>query len=210
MTGIYKIQSKIKPERIYVGSAINILHRWHVHLSDLKLNKHSSIKLQRHFNKYGKEDLIFIILELCFPEFLIAREQYYMNKLNSYFNICKIAGSQLGFKHSEESKGKMRDAFTEERIKNLNKSRIGMKRKPYTKEHKRAIGLSNLGKRYKQKNKSNCHCKKIINTKTGQIFNSITDAANNIGISRNALYLLFNRKKNTKYFFQYYEGCKFL
>lgn len=109
ISGIYQIQSIIKPKRIYIGSAVNVKHRWNSHLSDLNKSKHHSIKLQRHFNKYGERDLIFIILELCFPEFLTAREQYYINKLKPYFNTSKIAGSQLGIKRSDEFKQKLRE-----------------------------------------------------------------------------------------------------
>jgi len=110
VTGIYKIESKLKPERVYTGSAVNMKQRWIRHLSDLKLNKHHSIKLQRHYNKYGQSDLIFIIIELCFPEFLTAREQYYINKLKPYFNICKIAGSSLGRNVSEETRKKLSES----------------------------------------------------------------------------------------------------
>lgn len=106
MTGIYKIESKINPNRIYIGSAININKRWWNHLSDLKKNRHHSIILQNHYNKYGKSDLIFIVIEPCFPEFLIIREQYYVDELNPYFNVCKIvshSGGMKGKHHSEET-----------------------------------------------------------------------------------------------------------
>ena len=36
VSGIYKIESKIKPERCYIGSAVNINRRWNVHLRALK------------------------------------------------------------------------------------------------------------------------------------------------------------------------------
>jgi predicted DNA-binding protein (MmcQ/YjbR family) len=55
--GIYKIQSVIKPERIYIGSAKNIRIRWNIHTSNLKLNRHENKKLQNHYNKYGVNDL---------------------------------------------------------------------------------------------------------------------------------------------------------
>lgn len=102
-SGIYKIQSVIKPERIYIGSAVNITSRWALHLRELGKNNHHSSKLQNHVNKYGIADLSFIIIEPCFPEWLIMREQYYMDALKPYFNICKIAGSALGIKRSVES-----------------------------------------------------------------------------------------------------------
>ena len=60
-SGIYKIESKIKPERIYIGSAKNIQFRWNLHKRELLNKKHHSHKLQWHVNKYGIDDLRFII-----------------------------------------------------------------------------------------------------------------------------------------------------
>ena len=74
LPGIYQIQSKIKPQRIYIGSAINIQKRWWMHLFDLRKNKHSSSKLQRHYDKYGESDLQFSILLGCEKENLIKVE----------------------------------------------------------------------------------------------------------------------------------------
>ena len=51
ISGIYKIQSKLKPDRIYIGSAVNIRTRWNVHLCNLRNSMHHSKKLQRHFDK---------------------------------------------------------------------------------------------------------------------------------------------------------------
>jgi group I intron endonuclease len=107
ISGIYQIQSKINPDRIYIGSAININKRWNHHLSNLKSNNHHSIKLQNHYNKYGKEDLQFSILLECDKENLIRVEQYYIDVLNPYFNICKFAASVLGKKCSEATKKKI-------------------------------------------------------------------------------------------------------
>ena len=47
------------------------------------------------------------ILEYCEPNLLIKREQYYIDSLKPEYNICKIANSSLGYKHSYESKLKM-------------------------------------------------------------------------------------------------------
>lgn len=129
-SGIYKIQSKIKPERIYVGSAVDIGRRC-VHLNHLQNNKHHSKKLQRHYNKYGEADLIFIIVELCSPEFLTVREQYYIDKLKPYYNCCFIAGSCLGVKRSEETKRKLSVAWK--------------KREPVSEETKRKISNGHKG-----------------------------------------------------------------
>jgi group I intron endonuclease len=44
------------------------------------------------------------ILEYCVIFNLIEREQYYISLFNPEYNILKIAGSNLGFKHSEATK----------------------------------------------------------------------------------------------------------
>jgi group I intron endonuclease len=110
ISGIYQIQSIIKPERCYIGSAIDMKSRWRSHKFELNHQKHGNSKLQRHCDKYGESDLIFIIIEPCFPEFLIIREQFYIDTLNPFFNCCKTAGSRLGMKHSDSVIIKIKEA----------------------------------------------------------------------------------------------------
>jgi len=83
-----------------------IKDRWWGHLCDLRKNKHKNIKLQVHFNKYGEQDLQFTVLEGCTKELLIQREQYYIDTLNPWFNICMVANSSLGVKRSKQTKEK--------------------------------------------------------------------------------------------------------
>ena len=92
MTGIYQIQSTSNSDRIYIGSAVDIHSRWRVHTCQLLNNKHHSLKLQRHYNKYGKNDLVFSIVILCDKEDLLVTEQYYIDLYKPYFNIRLIAG----------------------------------------------------------------------------------------------------------------------
>lgn len=106
ISGIYKIQSVIKPERCYIGSAVNINHRWNLHFHSLRKNKHHSQKLQRHFNKYGEKDLQFSVLLGCNKEDLIKTEQYFIDIYKPYFNGSPTAGSSLGVKRTEEYKKK--------------------------------------------------------------------------------------------------------
>jgi group I intron endonuclease len=109
-SGIYKIQSICKPDRVYIGSAINTDSRRWIHLSQLRKNIHPNKKLQNHYNKYGEEDLKFEILMICEKEKLIRKEQCYINIFQPWFNICPVAGSMKGFKFSKESKLKMRNS----------------------------------------------------------------------------------------------------
>ena len=108
-SGIYKIQSKSKPERIYIGSAANLHRRKLRHFNYLRKNKHHSRLMQRHFNKYGEDDLVFSVLLLCEKEDLIKSEQFYIDSYKTYFNTFMEAGTmnRLGIKHSEETKRKI-------------------------------------------------------------------------------------------------------
>ena len=80
------------------------------HKKELKANNHKNSYLQNHYNKYG-ECFYFEIIVECEVKELIEKEQYYIDFYKSYirkigFNLCPTAGSQLGFKHSEETKNK--------------------------------------------------------------------------------------------------------
>lgn len=101
-TGIYKIENQ-QDKKCYIGSAVDVYGRKRTHFSSLSKNKHHSIYLQRAYNKYGKENFVFEIIEFCEKEKLIEREQYYLDMLNPEYNICKIAGNCLGIKGSKES-----------------------------------------------------------------------------------------------------------
>ena len=103
-TGIYKIESLSHPDRCYIGSAVYIENRWRLHLFKLKNNKHHSHFLQRHYNKYEKNDLKFSIIILVDKHDLINVEQYWIDTLKPKFNECKIAGNTLGYHHSNEAK----------------------------------------------------------------------------------------------------------
>jgi len=140
ISGIYKIQSIIKPERIYIGSSVFIHKRWGEHLRKLKKGVHCSAKLQRHYNKYGKDDLVFSILISCDKADLIITEQFFIDSHNPYFNNCKVAGSSLGVKLTDETKQKMSEC------KKGHKYNLGNK---LSEEHKRNIGKSCTGRHWK-------------------------------------------------------------
>jgi len=155
MIGIYKIQSKTNSDRIYIGSSKDISDRWRLHISDLRKNRHHSIKLQRHYNKYGEEDLRFEILNECNLDNLIKKEQCYLNVFQPYFNICKIAKSRLGVKGQVAwNKGK-KGIYSKETLKKMrrprpdmigNKINVGRKQSDEAKQKKREASLRNGNK----------------------------------------------------------------
>lgn len=162
MIGIYKIQSITKSNRIYIGSAINIMDRWRKHLNNLKLNKHPNAKLQNHYNKYGISDLQFTILIECEKENLLKIEQSFLDSFLPYFNICKIAGNTLGYIHPEEVREKMRGPKTIAHRKKLSEAKKGKETwnkgrhdlPPLSEEHKHKLSVALLGKPQNKKAKA--------------------------------------------------------
>lgn len=123
--GVYKIQSKIHPDRCYIGSAINITNRFYKHKTALRHNWHHSPILQTHYDKYGMDDLVFSIVAVCERDDLIpidgtiwieqvfiwvyAHEKH--NKEKPYFNVESNAGSRINHIDSEETKEKRRNSM---------------------------------------------------------------------------------------------------
>ncbi len=109
--GVYQIRN-IANSKVYIGSAAGhgFVNRRSSHFRLLRMGTHHSIALQRAWNKYGEKSLIFEILLYCDPENCLIYEQLAMDHYKPAYDICPTAGSQLGFKHSLESKLKMSKA----------------------------------------------------------------------------------------------------
>ena len=106
-TGIYIIVNNIN-KKFYIGSAINLSSRKSNHFSKLTKNIHVNKHLQSSFNKYGANNFTFYIIQYVKEKTqLIENEQYWLDTLKPDYNIAKIAGSVLGFKHSDTSKLKI-------------------------------------------------------------------------------------------------------
>jgi hypothetical protein len=162
MIGIYKIINTLN-NKVYVGSSTNINTRWNQHRKSLCSNTHHSVKLQRSYNKYGDVFIYELIIE-CLVEELLTEEQYYIELLDSYdngYNSIPTAGSNLGMKHTDETKNKLRESSTG------NTNRLGMKHtdetklkisiklkdKPLSDETKLKMSISKLGKKHTDESK---------------------------------------------------------
>lgn len=108
MSGVYQIRNLVNGN-IYIGSSTNIRKRRKNHLNMLKLGKHSSRILQRAFDKHGKDNFEFSVLELCEPSIRLEREQFYIDLLSPKYNSMKVVSipPMMGRKHSQESLKKM-------------------------------------------------------------------------------------------------------
>lgn len=127
VSGVYSITNILNNHR-YIGSSNNIKTRLYIHFNKLKYNKHYNNHLQSAYNKYGYNNFVFQILELCDPirDTLFYIEQKYLD-LNPEYNILNIAGSFKDYKHTIITKNKFSKdrkgvKFTEEHKNNLSKS----------------------------------------------------------------------------------------
>lgn len=108
LPGIYKI-CNIKNGKFYIGSSVNIRKRRTNHLYRLEAGNSSSPILQRAFNKYGRDNFEFSVLEFCDDGVLISREQYWIDLLSPQYNSIKniTVPPMSGRKHSKKSLIKM-------------------------------------------------------------------------------------------------------
>ncbi len=136
--GVYMIQSKAQPKRVYIGGSADIVRRWEQHLFQLKRNKHHSQKLQRHYNKYGKNDLVFSIIVGCDVDDLVTTEQYFIDVYKPYFNGRLKAYAHTGYKHTDEAKAKLSIKF-----KGANNANYGKK---FSDEHRAKLSAAMKGR----------------------------------------------------------------
>lgn len=141
-TGIYEIRN-IKNGRRYVGSAVNVSKRWREHLRQLETGKHHSRFMQRCWNKNGGENFIFRVLKACEVGDLIAEEQEAIDAIKPEYNSVPTAGSQLGYRHTEETRKKMSKSrpkdfspmtgkcHSEETKEKIRRAKKGVKHGPY-------------------------------------------------------------------------------
>lgn len=109
---IYCIKNIIN-NKIYIGSTKNFKLRIWYHFYHLKNNKHHSIHLQRSYDKYGKSNFSYSIIEECNLNNRQERELYHIKINNSFdknfgYNINEP--NDENFKHSNDTKIKLRNS----------------------------------------------------------------------------------------------------
>ena len=103
-SGIYRWVHK-DSGKSYIGSSakLNDRFRQYFNHSYLSSSKRGTSLICKALLKYGYAGFRLEILEYCPISKVLDREQFYIDKLNPEYNILKIAGSSLGYKHSETS-----------------------------------------------------------------------------------------------------------
>lgn len=110
VSGIYKITNLING-KFYIGSSVDCKRRW---------KREYNIHLCRAFQKYGKENFSFEIIEECERKILFQREQYYLDTLKPWdrkigYNLSNIATGGNGLRGNKHPHVKL----TEQDVKEI-------------------------------------------------------------------------------------------
>lgn len=111
--GIYIIEN-VQTHKVYIGRSKNLSKRKKEHFRMLRKNVHHNIHLQRSFNKWGRKNFVFKVLEVCEKEsVLFDREKFWLDYFyetdwRMCYNISRDSTTPMtGRKHTEEAKRKM-------------------------------------------------------------------------------------------------------
>lgn len=183
---VYKI-TNLTNDKVYIGSSISgLIKRKRCHLTNLKNNNHHSLKLQNSWNKYGRYNFKFEIIEYCSKLDILKREQYWIDYYNSYekgYNASPIAGNCEG-----------REVKLETRLK-IAKSLKGRKVNR-TEEHNRKLAITKY-KPVTQYNSNGIVINKFIN---------LNEAVRVLGLSQSVASSYCRGKVNNAKFILKYEG----
>jgi group I intron endonuclease len=221
---IYGIKN-IKTNQYYIGSTRKLNNRVKTHITRLERQEHHSPFLQKDWND-NKNNFEFILLERILNEKnILEREQWWIDNTDSFYNICKIAGTSLGVKRTEEYKKKISDSLMgvkhpPERCKQKSIYQTGRKHKKYSDEGRKNCSDAqkklymngyihpNKGKKHSEDRKKEIGVKSSkpiiqydINDNFVKEWNSIKDATTNGGFcSSGIIDCLKNRKEKYKNF----------
>jgi group I intron endonuclease len=120
-SGVYRWRNLIT-NKSYIGSATNIERRLRDYFSSSFLRKElkrGKSLIYASIIKHDYSNFNLDILEYCEAKDVIKLEQKYLDVIKPEYNLCKTAGSMLGFKHSEATLIKMRQPKTLDHILNL-------------------------------------------------------------------------------------------
>lgn len=166
---IYSIQNKING-KCYIGATKRKHSRWKDHERMLLQNRHHAFKLQKAYNKYGKENLVFKVIEECEYKDALEKEQFYLNKYDSFHNgynsnafsnqTTPDIQSKRTKKRWEDPEQRKRQSLLatglwtkEHKEKHALKTSEGQKRR-WTKEAREAQSLKMKGNKYNEQRKT--------------------------------------------------------
>lgn len=190
-SGIYR-WINIETGEKYIGSAVNLSRRLAEYYSLSQLLK-SNMRIKRALLKYGYSKFSLEILEYCDnPSSVLKKEQHYIDLLQPEYNILKIAGSSLGYKHTEDTLAKFKSRkLTPEHIAKL---------KEHLKSHNSSVEQREKSrKRIYDYNKLKGILVEVFDTLNSKttVYSSMREAADAIGCVHRTIILADKRFKTT-------------
>lgn len=177
MKGIYQI-TNLRSGKMYVGQSIDIEKRFKDHIYELEHNIHSNRYLQSSWNKYGKSNFVFSMLEKVQEEDnLTSRERYWVDYYGGYesdvlYNLRepgptgrlsrealdRLSESQKKLRENPEYSAKLakslKKSWTPERRKNWSDYKLGTPLSPNHKKKLQEAALKRVGEKRSEEVKS--------------------------------------------------------
>lgn len=111
--GVYMLMNLVNGKR-YVGSSKNLYNRLSEHKHLLKHNRSHNAHLQAAWNKYGEDNFIYNVLEICnTEEEQYKREQYYIDTIKPEYNLSLEVIANIGREVTEETRQKISNTLKE-------------------------------------------------------------------------------------------------
>jgi len=177
-TGVYR-WVHIESGKSYIGSSakLNIRFRQYFNYNHISYPKRNLI-IYKALLKHGYSGFRLEILEYCSSEVLLQREQFYFDMFSPDYNILKVAGSPLGYRHSEAAKKLISIASKDRKVSESARDlkREALLGKVLDKEHIEKMRLGNILRKPVL----------VTNKVTGDSmeFSSMTEAGKFLGLSR--------------------------
>jgi len=115
VSGVYLILNLVD-WKIYIGASIDVHREWKHYKRLLRKGTHGNSRLQNAFQRYGEDNLGWYYLEEVYDrQLLVAAEQRWLDETQCYerdkgYNKKATANIHFGYRHSEETKEKIRRA----------------------------------------------------------------------------------------------------
>lgn len=180
MVCIYQITNLITGD-FYIGQTINFENRIKAH------KRVPPPKMRDDIKKYGWDNFKFEVIEECERGNLTERERYYIKTLNPAYNILPF-----GYEISEETRRKISQANLGKEVSAETREKISKakKGKKFSPEHRAKI------KKRMQATAVELFAKAVVCVETQEVFASMIDAAQKLGIKpQNLTAALHGRQK---------------